>query len=229
MDPRSVPVSSSTRIEIPWFRRNRASFLVMMASRVVAMLKLWLACRVGSLAVMVDGMVALAAGARSAYLLSFIDAAVTGDEVRTMQQRRRGSLAVAFVLAILLILTGWELLGAALIRLMRPVELPILIQPLIFAIGGLTLVQLGFYLTARRCVPLPDVPVRMVRRWVAWTPAASVVSMIAMLSTQMGLWLDPVGAMVLIAFLFLSVALLLAEAIRWATVMPKVSKSEDTE
>ncbi|MFQ3671037.1 MAG: cation transporter, partial [Verrucomicrobiia bacterium] len=117
--------------DLGWFDRNRSSIVIMLASTAVALLKLAVGWHVGSLAVLADATLALAAGARSAYLIAFADAMEQDDDPRRRLSRERASLAAVFGLGLLLALTGWDLFGAAVVRLVegeegRGVSLPVL-------------------------------------------------------------------------------------------------------
>ncbi|GAB4247894.1 MAG: hypothetical protein OHK005_14320 [Candidatus Methylacidiphilales bacterium] len=200
-------------IEVGWFDRNRSSIVIMLASTAVALLKLAVGWHTGSLSVLADATLALAAGARSAYLVAFADAMEHDDDSRRRLARERISLAALFALGLLLVLTGWDLFGAAVVRLVEgstanPVSVPVLA-----VLSGLTFIQLGFFVTARRFVPKPLIRKRVMRRWVAWTPAASTVALAALALREPLPWLDPAGAILLVLCLVGAVLVLVWEGI----------------
>lgn len=170
----------------------------MLASTAVALLKLAVGWHTGSLAVLVDATLALAAGSRSAYLVAFADAMEHDEDTRRRLDRERISLAAVFTLGLLLALTGWDLFGAAVARWDEGQPQKAVTIPILAMLSGLTFIQLGFFVAARRFVPKPLVRKRVMQRWVAWTPAASTVALAALALREPLPWLDPVGAIFLV-------------------------------
>ncbi len=208
--PQAPPGSSA---EVGWFDRNRSSIVIMLASTAVALLKLAVGWQEGSLAVLADATLALAAGARSAYLVAFADAMEQDDDPRRKLSRERASLAAVFALGLLLALTGWDLFGAATVQLAEGTTSTGTALPVLAILSGLTFVQLGFFLAARRFVPKPLVRKRVIRRWVAWTPAASTVALAALALRQPFPWLDPAGTLFLVGCLGAAISALIWEGI----------------
>lgn len=199
--------------ELSWFDRNRSSIVIMLASTAVALLKLALGWHTGSLAVLADATLALAAGARSAYLIAFADAMEHDHDPHTKLARERASLAAVFTIGLLLVLTGWDLFGAAVAQLADPDFFSPVPLAVLAVLSGLTFIQLGFFVAARRFVPKPLVRKRVMRRWVAWTPAASTVALAALALREPLPWLDPAGTLLLLLFLLGAVATLVWEGI----------------
>ena len=175
-------------MELP---RKRISLLLLLALLVhlaLAAGKLFLGCRLGSLAVLADGLFSALNGAGGVIgLVTFCEAP---------DKRGKFGLVAALLLGGLLLLAGWEVLGGAAQRLLHPGAMPV------YSLGGILLllamlagsVALGHY-------------ERML-----WLTTG--LAMAGLCSAKLGWqWLDAVAAGLIVAVLAMGVCVLVGERV----------------